>query len=155
MSVDLDHPSPECADYARLLETATAERNALRAELASVCKERDVASARADKAEEQIAFMRDVWSPFGGRGCALCVYEDGRFKRNCKLHEWADANWTAGENDAAEAIAAHMQARVDLIAEEVKTGLALFGYEPASVKEMHILEEWIEVLRTGAWRKDV
>ena len=221
MSIDLDNPRPECADYARLLEVVTVERNGLAGELARVIKERDclldaarthaeealkrygetskeaaerdallakerdeaaaackeldgirkerdalavdldierkecnAASARAEEAEEQLAFMRDRWSPFGGRSCSLCVYEDGVFKRNCKLHEWADANWTAGENDAAEAIAAQMQVRVDLIAEEVKTGQALFGQEPASDKEMRVLLEWIEILRTGAWRKE-
>lgn len=133
MSVDLDNPRPECEDYARLLAAALDERNTLR---------------------EQLSFMRDGWRPFGGRGCVLCVYDGGGFKRACKLHEWADANWTAGENDAAEAIAAKMQARVDLIAEEVRVGIALFGQEPASAKEMRVLLEWIDTLRTGAWREE-
>lgn len=154
MSVDLDHCSPECADYALLLEAVTKERNALRTELAGISKERDEASVRAALAEELLVFMRDTWRPFGGRGCSLCVYENGVFKRKCKLHEWADANWTAGEDDAAEAIAWHMQVRADLISEEVKAGLRLFGEEPASAKEMRVLLEWIEVLRTGAWRKE-
>lgn len=37
---------------------------------------------------EIIDFMRNRYSPFGGRSCALCVYEEGRFIRSCALHRW-------------------------------------------------------------------
>ena len=37
---------------------------------------------------EIIDFMRNRYSPLGGRSCALCVYEDGRFIRACALHRW-------------------------------------------------------------------
>lgn len=39
---------------------------------------------------EIIDFMRNHYSPIGGRGCALCVYEEGRFIRPCALHRWDD-----------------------------------------------------------------
>ena len=37
-----------------------------------------------------VDFMQNHYSPLGGRGCALCVYEDGRFVRACALHRWED-----------------------------------------------------------------
>lgn len=40
---------------------------------------------------EIIDFMRNHYSPIGGRSCALCVYEEGRFIRSCKVHLWEDA----------------------------------------------------------------
>lgn len=39
---------------------------------------------------EIIDFMRNHYSPIGGRGCALCVYEEGHFIRPCALHRWGD-----------------------------------------------------------------
>lgn len=45
-------------------------------------------AARHDLAEarENLTFLRDGWSEFGGRGCPACVYDNGRFIRPCKLH---------------------------------------------------------------------
>lgn len=37
---------------------------------------------------EIIDFMRNRYSPIGGRACALCVYEEGHFIRSCALHRW-------------------------------------------------------------------
>lgn len=39
---------------------------------------------------EIVDFMRNHYSPLGGRGCALCVYEEGRFIRPCAIHRWYD-----------------------------------------------------------------
>ena len=39
---------------------------------------------------EIVDFMQNHYSPLGGRGCALCVYVDGRFVRACALHRWED-----------------------------------------------------------------
>jgi hypothetical protein len=39
---------------------------------------------------EIVDFMQNRYSPLGGRGCALCVYVDGRFIRSCALHRWDD-----------------------------------------------------------------
>lgn len=41
---------------------------------------------RADKYGEIIDYMRNRYSPVGGRGCELCVFENGKFVRPCKLH---------------------------------------------------------------------
>jgi hypothetical protein len=38
---------------------------------------------------EIIDFMQNRYSPLGGRGCALCVYDDGRFVRACAMHRWS------------------------------------------------------------------
>ena len=37
---------------------------------------------------EIIDYMQNHYSPLGARGCALCVYEDGRFIRSCAIHRW-------------------------------------------------------------------
>jgi hypothetical protein len=41
---------------------------------------------------EIIDFMQNRYSPLGGRGCALCVYDDGRFVRACAMHRWTEAH---------------------------------------------------------------
>ena len=43
--------------------------------------------ARLEQAQETIVYMRDGYSPFGARGCAICLYENGKFIRWCKLHK--------------------------------------------------------------------
>jgi hypothetical protein len=47
-------------------------------------------SGEKDRLAEIIDFMRDHYSPIGGRSCALCVYEEGRFIRSCAIHRWDD-----------------------------------------------------------------
>jgi hypothetical protein len=37
-------------------------------------------------AAEKLEFIRNKWSPFGARSCPACVYEDGVFKRSCRIH---------------------------------------------------------------------
>lgn len=39
---------------------------------------------------ERFEYMRNEYSSFAARPCALCVYEAGRFIRRCKLHEEID-----------------------------------------------------------------
>ena len=36
---------------------------------------------------EIIDFMQNRYSPLGGRACALCIYDDGRFVRACAMHQ--------------------------------------------------------------------
>lgn len=40
-----------------------------------------------DAALEIIDYMRNKYSPINGRGCVLCVYDNGVFQRSCKFHE--------------------------------------------------------------------
>jgi hypothetical protein len=47
----------------------------------------DLARRYVDLAEI-IDFMQNRYSPIGGRPCALCVYDDGRFVRSCAMHRW-------------------------------------------------------------------
>jgi len=51
----------------------------------------DQLSAENARLSEIIDFMQNHYSPLGGRACALCVYEDGRFIRSCAIHRWEDA----------------------------------------------------------------
>jgi len=39
---------------------------------------------------EIVDYMQNRYSPIGGRSCALCVYEEGRFIRSCAMHRWDD-----------------------------------------------------------------
>lgn len=39
---------------------------------------------------EIVDYMTNHYSPLGGRGCALCVYDNGTFIRPCALHRWED-----------------------------------------------------------------
>jgi hypothetical protein len=50
----------------------------------------DRLGSKNEQLTEIIDFMRNHYSPIGGRGCALCVYEEGRFIRSCALHRWDD-----------------------------------------------------------------
>ncbi len=46
--------------------------------------------AELEQLRESFDFMRNRYSVLGGRGCDLCVCEDGVFIRPCKLHEAED-----------------------------------------------------------------
>jgi hypothetical protein len=59
----------------------------LRGKVVDLEKRARTAEAELAAAREAITFMRDEYSPVGGRGCALCLYENGRFIRSCKLHQ--------------------------------------------------------------------
>jgi hypothetical protein len=50
--------------------------------------EAEISNLRSENARlsEIIDYMQNRYSPLGGRGCALCVYEDGLFIRACMLH---------------------------------------------------------------------
>jgi hypothetical protein len=52
---------------------------------------------------EIIDFMQNRYSPLGGRGCALCVYDDGRFVRACALHRWSAERDDAPPRDSYQA----------------------------------------------------
>lgn len=57
---------------------------------------------------EIIDFMQNHYSPIGGRGCALCVYVEGRFVRPCALHRWSldlDLWFTERGDTAAKVLA--------------------------------------------------
>lgn len=43
--------------------------------------------AENDILRERLDFGTNRWNPVGGRACPLCVYEQGKFIRMCKLHE--------------------------------------------------------------------
>jgi hypothetical protein len=43
-----------------------------------------------DALADQLAFIRDEWSPSGARACPACVYDNGKFIRRCKIHEEYD-----------------------------------------------------------------
>jgi hypothetical protein len=51
----------------------------------------DQITSESARLSEIVDFMRDHYSPIGGRSCALCVYEDGRFIRPCAVHRWDDS----------------------------------------------------------------
>ena len=55
---------------------------------------------------EIIEFMQNRYSPLGGRACALCVYDEGRFVRACAMHRWnmeRDDHVPATQNDGWQA----------------------------------------------------
>ena len=114
---DLDRASIEelRAAYRSLREHHVAETTALLSRRDDVTRRRDEIHAETQKLLERaeaimrsdeetidrlgadnarlseiIDFMRNHYSPLGGRGCALCIYEEGRFLRPCALHRWDD-----------------------------------------------------------------
>ena len=46
--------------------------------------------AEIRRLREDLLFIRDKWDLYGARGCPACVYENGKFIRLCKIHEWAE-----------------------------------------------------------------
>ncbi len=80
---EIDQASPEDlrAAYRSLCDHHVTETTAL------VARRNDL-RAESARLSEIIDFMRNHYSPIGGRACALCVYEDGRFIRPCGMHRW-------------------------------------------------------------------
>ena len=68
-------------------ELRAAYRGLLAETTAVAARHGDLARRYADLAEV-VDFMQNRYSPIGGRPCALCVYEDGRFVRSCAMHRW-------------------------------------------------------------------
>lgn len=62
----------------------------LRAAYRALRDHRAAEAAESARLAEIVGYMTDRYSPLGGRGCALCVYDDGRFVRPCAVHRWED-----------------------------------------------------------------
>jgi len=74
-----------------LQETLEEQRNVVQEATRAVeaTKEKiDRVTVERDRLAEIIHYMRNDYSPLGARGCALCVYDNGRFIRACAVHRW-------------------------------------------------------------------
>lgn len=104
------------------------------------------AQGERDAARESIDFMRNRWSMFGGRGCALCVYVDGKYVRACKLHEYLSAvsgqvDELQHERDAALAEVERMRKYVEHNDEEYRTMKEVLRAEHEACQRMRLVHE--------------
>ena len=70
------------------VQRATADE--LRAAYHALRDHRAAEAAESARLAEIVDYMTNRYSPLGGRGCALCVYDNGTFVRPCALHRWED-----------------------------------------------------------------
>ncbi len=80
-----------------------AERAAHEQQLAKVCEERD-------HLVNAIEFMRG-YKGIEARGCVLCVYENGVFKKRCQMH--SDLDRIKKERDGLAAMLAKVKGGLD------------------------------------------
>ena len=93
---------------------------------------------------EIIDFMRHHYSPIGGRACALCVYDEGRFVKPCALHRWDDR---VAKVLASRAGAADDPATLDYVSDDELTAwVGLAGIDEASMEGAY-LRQIIDELR--------
>jgi len=134
------HSSCECydelaAEVDALQEKLVAterDRDRIKALLGESKRARDYVRARAEIAEDAIAFARE-YTGFEARPCPLCVYKEGVFQRRCSLHEQIDE--ARAEADAAQDAVASLIGLLVTIDRELQDSIDCGGGFSASTQE--------------------
>lgn len=83
--------------------------------------------------EERIRFMRDDYSRYGARGCQICLYENGKFIRLCKLHQ---------EIDRLNSRIKQLEGHMDCITSQVATGECPHEGEAERLRKLIVGLDW-------------